>query len=194
MKWKNCLMVLIIIIAGCTNSNGATKADGEAKVAPTVAQENEVKEKSFIEFGEEILRVGDYDPAVAASSDFDYNEYKTSALTKIDKETSQFKQPISIDWHKDAEIEIFYSGSIDIEKSEWNIKPDKNNTDTSIKTPKSGRIVTYKIEETRAIAKFNPWVYVPFGNGGETELQFNYVLLDGTKGSKVWKFTLAEME
>lgn len=41
---------------------------------------------------------------------------------------------------------------------------------------------------------FQPWVYVPYGDGGETELQFNYVLKDGTKGSKTWKFKLEKAD
>ncbi|WP_409346711.1 hypothetical protein [Paenibacillus sp. MBLB4367] len=165
-----------------------SKSSGDQKNKPV-----EQNEKVTVAFQKELVRLGEFD--LAKGKNFDFQKYQTSALTKVDKEISEMAQPLLIEWKKEAEVEVFYNDVVDINRSQWKVKPDPKHPDANkLMSPKQGDIASFKIESTRSIVKFAPWTYVPNGDGGEVELQFRYVLKDGTAGMKSWTFKVGKAE
>lgn len=138
------------------------------------------KPRLTFELKSEVVRIGEYD----WYSHFNFNTYSTTAFSKIEKEITKIEhQPIPLE-NNSVEVEIYYNDVVNIEKSEWVVLEDPENPDIK-RTPKLTKWASAKIEKERAIAAFTPYLY---RHGGFIELQFRYVLKDGTKGVQSWQF------
>jgi hypothetical protein len=154
---------------------------------------NQRGSKPTITFSKELIRIGDHSIPDSIERGFDFREYNGTALDQIDKTIEGYKpgDVISIPFKKDVEVEVYYNESIDEEHSEFKILPDSRES-KNLQYVMQGKRRSYKVNADRAIAFLSPWLYTPYGDGGQIKLLFKYVTKEGQKGTKEWVFDVGK--
>jgi hypothetical protein len=141
-----------------------------------------------------VVRIGDFDIAESIDKKFSFSSYAGTALTTIDSTIDGYRGgTIAVPFKKDVEVELQFTGIT--------LKPDKLFSKGSYfeiipepsvsRSPRPvmiGKLSSEKIENGRAIALINPWVHVPYGDGGTMRLMLYLKTEAGTEYRQQWIF------
>ncbi len=142
-----------------------------------------------------IVRLGKFDIAESLHRKFSFDTYGESALTTIDKTIDDYQEGslITAPFRENAEVEIRFSSltlkseGLFSKGSYFEIIPDPKEERFS-RPVMLGKIRSWKIESGRAIALIDPWIHVPYGDGGVMKLMLYLETTSGTKFTREWVF------
>lgn len=202
-KWIVGIIGFFVLVAFIPTSQ--TEVQNSETQVPTTSTNNNNNEKEKSENKKDlkiskiIIRFGNHDVSESIKRGFSYEEYKDTSLTTITKtiENPEDGKEIEVAFQEGVEVEVLYE-SLDLKGqglfgggSEFRAEPQEGSGATS-NIHHAGGGKAWKIDHNRAIVRFHPTSFVPYGDGGKTKLILNLETKTGEKFRKEWTFIVGK--